>query len=399
MALVNGNFVQLKQSYLFTDIAARVREFTAAHPEKKLIKMGIGDVTLPLAPVVVDAMRKAVNEMGCKSTFRGYGPEQGYEFLHDAIVKYYVRHGVDLDTKDVFISDGAKSDCGNITDIFDDSNIILVPDPVYPVYVDTNVMRGRQILYMEGSPENDFLPMPDPAIHADIIYLCSPNNPTGAAYTKEQLAKWVAYAQEHNAVILYDAAYEAFITDPDMPRSIYVIPGAKECAIEFCSFSKTAGFTGTRCGYTVVPQQLLRKTPEGKVMSLNKMWLRRQTTKFNGVNYIVQRGAEAAMSMLGEKQCEEMLSYYRENARMMMETFDKKRYQYYGGQFSPYVWLRCPGGVKSWDYFNHLLNDLAIVGTPGAGFGTMGEGYLRLSAFGTHEGTKEAMERIAKDTI
>lgn len=399
MALVNGNFVQLKQSYLFTDIAVRVREFTAAHPEKKLIKMGIGDVTLPLAPVVVDAMRKAVNEMGCKSTFRGYGPEQGYEFLHDAIVKYYVRHGVDLDTKDVFISDGAKSDCGNITDIFDDSNIILVPDPVYPVYVDTNVMRGRQILYMEGSPENDFLPMPDPAIHADIIYLCSPNNPTGAAYTKEQLAKWVAYAQEHNAVILYDAAYEAFITDPDMPRSIYVIPGAKECAIEFCSFSKTAGFTGTRCGYTVVPQQLLRKTPEGKVMSLNKMWLRRQTTKFNGVNYIVQRGAEAAMSMLGEKQCEEMLSYYRENARMMMETFDKKRYQYYGGQFSPYVWLRCPGGMKSWDYFNHLLNDLAIVGTPGAGFGTMGEGYLRLSAFGTHEGTKEAMERIAKDTI
>ena len=399
MALVNGNFVQLKQSYLFTDIAARVREFTAAHPEKELIKMGIGDVTLPLAPVVVDAMRKAVNEMGCKSTFRGYGPEQGYEFLHDAIVKYYVRHGVDLDTKDVFISDGAKSDCGNITDIFDDSNIILVPDPVYPVYVDTNVMRGRQILYMEGSPENDFLPMPDPAIHADIIYLCSPNNPTGAAYTKEQLAKWVAYAQEHNAVILYDAAYEAFITDPDMPRSIYVIPGAKECAIEFCSFSKTAGFTGTRCGYTVVPQQLLRKTPEGKVMSLNKMWLRRQTTKFNGVNYIVQRGAEAAMSMLGEKQCEEMLSYYRENARMMMETFDKKRYQYYGGQFSPYVWLRGPGGMKSWDYFNHLLNDLAIVGTPGAGFGTMGEGYLRLSAFGTHEGTKEAMERIAKDTI
>lgn len=399
MALVNGNFVQLKQSYLFTDIAARVREFTAAHPEKKLIKMGIGDVTLPLAPVVVEAMRKAVNEMGHKSTFRGYGPEQGYEFLHDAIVKYYARHGVDLDTKDVFISDGAKSDCGNITDIFDDSNIILVPDPVYPVYVDTNVMRGRQILYMEGRPENDFLPMPDPAVHADIIYLCSPNNPTGAAYTREQLTKWVTYAQEHNAVILYDAAYEAFITDPDMPRSIYVIPGAKECAVEFCSFSKTAGFTGTRCGYTVVPQQLLRKTPDGKEMSLNKMWLRRQTTKFNGVNYIVQRGAEAAMSVLGEKQCEEMLAYYRENARMMMETFDKKDYQYYGGQFSPYVWLQCPGGMKSWEYFNHLLNDLAIVGTPGAGFGNMGEGYLRLSAFGTHEGTKEAMERIAKDTI
>lgn len=399
MALVNGNFAKLKESYLFSDIAARVKAFTEAHPEKKLIKMGIGDVTLPLAPSVVEAMTKAVQEMGHKETFRGYGPEQGYEFLHEAIAKYYARHGVQLETKEIFVSDGAKSDCGNITDLFDDSNVILVPDPVYPVYVDTNVMRDRKILYMNGTPENDFLPMPDPAVKADIIYLCSPNNPTGAAYNKEQLKEWVDYALKNDAIILYDAAYEAFITNPDMPRSIYTIPGAKDCAIEFCSFSKTAGFTGTRCGYTVVPLQLTRKSPEGKEMSLNKMWLRRQTTKFNGVNYIVQRGAEAAMSPVGEKECGDMLAYYRENARMMMETFDKKGYKYYGGVYSPYVWMKCPNGMGSWEYFDHLLNDLAIVGTPGAGFGTMGEGYLRLSAFGTHEGTTEAMERIEKDNI
>lgn len=399
MALVNGNFAKLKESYLFSDIAARVKAFTEAHPDKKLIKMGIGDVTLPLAPSVVEAMTKAVQEMGHKETFRGYGPEQGYEFLHEAIAKYYARHGVELETKEIFVSDGAKSDCGNITDLFDDSNVILVPDPVYPVYVDTNVMRDRKILYMNGTPENDFLPMPDPAVKADIIYLCSPNNPTGAAYNKEQLKAWVDYALKNDAIILYDAAYEAFITNPEMPRSIYTIPGAKDCAIEFCSFSKTAGFTGTRCGYTVVPLQLTRKSPEGNEMSLNKMWLRRQTTKFNGVNYIVQRGAEAAMSPVGEKECGDMLAYYRENARMMMETFDKKGYKYYGGVYSPYVWVKCPNGMGSWEYFDHLLNDLAIVGTPGAGFGTMGEGYLRLSAFGTHEDTKEAMERIEKDNI
>lgn len=317
----------------------------------------------------------------------------------EAIQKYYARHGVEVEQKEIFISDGAKSDCGNITDLFDDSNVVLVPDPVYPVYVDTNVMRGRKILYMNGTPENGFLPMPDPAVKADIIYLCSPNNPTGAAYSKEQLKEWVDYARKNDSIILYDAAYESFITNPDVPRSIFAIPGAKECAIEMCSFSKTAGFTGTRCGYTVVPLQLTRKTPEGQELSLNKMWLRRQTTKFNGVNYIVQRGAEAAMSPVGEKECGEMLAYYRENARMMMETFDKKGYKYYGGVYSPYVWVKCPKGMGSWEYFDHLLNDLAIVGTPGAGFGTMGEGYLRLSAFGTHEGTKEAMERIEKDNI
>lgn len=399
MALVNGNYAKLKDSYLFSDIAARVAAFTKAHPEKKLIKMGIGDVTLPLAPVVVDAMTKAVQEMGKKETFRGYGPEQGYDFLHEAIVAYYARHGVELDSKEIFISDGAKSDCGNMTDLFDDSNVILVPDPVYPVYVDTNLMRGRKILYMNGTPENGFLPMPDFDVKADIVYLCSPNNPTGAVYTRDQLAVWVEYAKKYDAILLYDAAYEAFITDENIPRSIYEVPGAKDYAIEICSFSKTAGFTGTRCGYTVVPLGLKRKSPEGKEMSLNKMWLRRQTTKFNGVNYIVQRGAEAAMSPEGEKECGEMLAYYRENARMIMETFDKKGYKYFGGKYSPYVWMQCPNHMGSWEYFDHLLNDLAIVGTPGVGFGTMGEGYLRLSAFGTHEGTKEAMERIEKDSI
>ena len=337
--------------------------------------------------------------MGKKETFRGYGPEQGYDFLHEAIVAYYARHGVELDSKEIFISDGAKSDCGNMTDLFDDSNVILVPDPVYPVYVDTNLMRGRKILYMNGTPENGFLPMPDFDVKADIVYLCSPNNPTGAVYTRDQLAVWVEYAKKYDAILLYDAAYEAFITDENIPRSIYEVPGAKDYAIEICSFSKTAGFTGTRCGYTVVPLGLKRKSPEGKEMSLNKMWLRRQTTKFNGVNYIVQRGAEAAMSPEGEKECGEMLAYYRENARMIMETFDKKGYKYFGGKYSPYVWMQCPNHMGSWEYFDHLLNDLAIVGTPGAGFGTMGEGYLRLSAFGTHEGTKEAMERIEKDSI
>ena len=399
MAFVNGNYANLKESYLFADIASRVAAFGKAHPEKKIIKMGIGDVTLPLAPAVVEAMKKAVEEMGHKETFRGYGPEQGYGFLLDAVVDYYNRHGVSLDADEIFISDGAKSDCGNLTDLFDDSNVILVPDPVYPVYVDTNIMRGRKIVFMDGSPENDFLPMPDPAVKADIIYLCSPNNPTGAVYNKEQLEKWVEYAMANDAIILFDAAYECFIDDPAMPRSIYTVPDAKKCAIEICSFSKTAGFTGTRCGYTIVPKTLVRKTPEGKEMSLNKMWLRRQTTKFNGVNYPVQRGAEAALSPLGEKECKEMIGYYKENARMMMATFDKKGYKYYGGVFSPYIWMQCPNGMGSWEYFDHLLNDLAIVGTPGAGFGKMGEGFIRLSAFGTHEGTKEAMERIEKDSI
>ncbi len=394
MAIMNENYCNLKESYLFSQIASKVATYEKEHPDKKIIRMGIGDVTLPLAKVTVDAMKKAVDEMGVKETFRGYGPEQGYDFLHEALVKYYAKIGVQLETSEIFISDGAKSDCGNITDIFNDANTILMPDPVYPVYVDTNIMRGRKIVYINGTPENNFLPMPDDNIVADVIYLCSPNNPTGAAYTKEQLEEWVAYALKNDSVILYDAAYEAFVTDPAIPRSIYVVEDAKKCAIELCSLSKTAGFTGTRCGYTVVPHALKRKAGNGTLMELNKMWLRRQTTKFNGVPYIIQRGAEAVFTEEGIKECGEILEFYRENARIMMATLDKKGIKYFGGIYSPYIWMQCPNGMTSWEFFDYLLETLAIVGTPGAGFGTMGEKYLRLTAFGTREGTIEAMKRL-----
>lgn len=396
MAFVNQNYCNLKESYLFSQIAHKVAEFTAAHPEKKIIKMGIGDVTLPLAPAVIEAMQKAVAEMGVKETFRGYGPEQGYDFLHEAIARYYAGFGVSVASDEIFVSDGAKSDCGNMTDIFSNDNVILIPDPVYPVYLDTNVMCGRKIIYMQGKPENDFLPMPDDSVKADIIYLCSPNNPTGAVYTKEQLEKWVAYALKNDAVILYDAAYESFISDPEIPRSIFAVEGAKKCAIELCSLSKTAGFTGTRCGYTIVPHDLVRKTKAGREMSLNKMWLRRQTTKFNGVPYIIQRGAEAVFSEEGQKQCREMLAFYKENARIMSEALAKKGIKFYGGTHSPYIWMQCPNGMGSWEFFDYLLEKLAVVGTPGAGFGSMGEGYFRLTAFGSRENTIEAMERIEK---
>lgn len=396
MAFVNQNYCNLKESYLFSQIAHKVAEFTAAHPEKKIIKMGIGDVTLPLAPAVIEAMQKAVAEMGVKETFRGYGPEQGYDFLHEAIARYYAGFGVSVASDEIFVSDGAKSDCGNMTDIFSNDNVILIPDPVYPVYLDTNVMCGRKIIYMQGKPENDFLPMPDDSVKADIIYLCSPNNPTGAVYTKEQLEKWVAYALKNDAVILYDAAYESFISDPEIPRSIFAVEGAKKCAIELCSLSKTAGFTGTRCGYTIVPHDLVRKTKDGREMSLNKMWLRRHTTKFNGVPYIIQRGAEAVFSEEGQKQCREMLAFYKENARIMSEALAKKGIKFYGGTHSPYIWMQCPNGMGSWEFFDYLLEKLAVVGTPGAGFGSMGEGYFRLTAFGSRENTIEAMERIEK---
>ena len=396
MALVNGNYCNLKETYLFADIARKVNAFVAANPERKLIRLGIGDVTKPLAPCVVEAMEKAVQEMGVQATFRGYGPEQGYGFLHEALIKYYASFGVELASDEIFVSDGAKSDCGNITDIFDNSNTILIPDPVYPVYLDTNIMCGRNVIYMQGTPENNFLPMPNDDVKADIIYLCSPNNPTGSAYNKEQLEAWVAYARKNNAVILYDAAYEAFITDPAIPRSIFTIEGAKECAIELCSLSKTAGFTGTRCGYTIVPHGLVRKTADGKDMELNAMWLRRQTTKFNGVPYIIQRGAEAVFTEEGIKQCRENIAFYQENARIMMAGFDKLGIKYFGGVHSPYLWVQCPNGMSSWEFFDFLLEKLAVVGTPGVGFGSMGEGYLRLTAFGSRENTIEAMERIVE---
>ena len=396
MALVNGNYCNLKETYLFADIARKVNAFVAANPERKLIRLGIGDVTKPLAPCVIEAMEKAVQEMGVQATFRGYGPEQGYGFLHEALIKYYASFGVELASDEIFVSDGAKSDCGNITDIFDNSNTILIPDPVYPVYLDTNIMCGRNVIYMQGTPENNFLPMPNDDVKADIIYLCSPNNPTGSAYNKEQLEAWVAYARKNNAVILYDAAYEAFITDPAIPRSIFTIEGAKECAIELCSLSKTAGFTGTRCGYTIVPHGLVRKTADGKDMELNAMWLRRQTTKFNGVPYIIQRGAEAVFTEEGIKQCRENIAFYQENARIMMDGFDKLGIKYFGGVHSPYLWVQCPNGMSSWEFFDFLLEKLAVVGTPGVGFGSMGEGYLRLTAFGSRENTIKAMERIVE---
>ena len=396
MAWVNENYAVLQDSYLFSQVAHKVADYAASHPETKIIRLGIGDVTLPLAPVVVEAMQKAAAEMGVKESFRGYGPEQGYDFLHEALVKYYAGFGVSLESSEIFISDGAKSDCGNITDLFDDANVILVPDPVYPVYLDTNIMRGRQIVFMQGSPDNDFLPMPDASVKADIIYLCSPNNPTGAAYSRAQLEEWVAYARQQDAVILYDAAYEAFIEDSSLPRSIFTIEGAKECAIELCSLSKTAGFTGTRCGYTVVPLELKRKTRNGKELSLNKMWLRRQTTKFNGVPYIVQRGAEAVFTPEGQRQCRENLAYYKENARLIGAALDEKGILYYGGKNSPYIWMQCPDNMKSWEFFDYLLEKLGIVGTPGSGFGTMGEGWFRLTAFASREATQEAVERFRK---
>ncbi len=391
-AKINQNYSKLNQSYLFSEIARRIREWQAAHPElcDQLIRMGIGDVTRPLPKTVVSAMVAASEEMGQAETFRGYGPEQGYDFLKEPIQKYYQKFGVELALDEIFISDGAKSDLGNILDLFDKDNAVLVTDPVYPVYVDTNMMDGRRIVYAMSSEENGFLPMPDKELEADIIYLCSPNNPTGAVYDRAQLTEWVAYAKSRNAVIFFDAAYECFVTG-DLPHSIYEIPGAREVAIEFCSFSKKAGFTGTRCGYTVVPKDLKRDNA-----SLNHMWLRRQTTKFNGVSYITQRGAAAVFSEEGAKEIEENIEYYRENARIITETMDRLGIYYTGGKNSPYIWLKCPGGMDSWSFFDKLLREVYVVGTPGEGFGESGEGFFRLTAFSTHENTEEAMKRFEK---
>lgn len=388
---INQNYLNLEDSYLFSTVAKKVNQFIKENPDKDLIRLGIGDVTLPLAPVVVEAIKNAADEMGKKETFKGYGPEQGYAFLREAIQKYYSRKNVVLETDEIFISDGAKSDLGNILDIFGLDNTVLVPDPVYPVYVDTNVMAGRKIIYADANEENGFLPLPDENTKCDIIYICSPNNPTGAVYTKEGLKKWVDYALKNDAVILFDAAYECFIKSPELPNSIYEIEGAKNCAIEFCSFSKTAGFTGTRCGYTVVPKSLVRNG-----VTLNKFWLRRQTTKFNGVPYIVQKGAEAIFSEKGQEQIKANIAYYSENAKIIAETMDKKGIWYTGGKHSPYIWLKCPNNMSSWDFFDYLLNNIAVVGTPGAGFGKNGDGYFRLTSFGNREKTIEAMERFSK---
>ena len=386
---MNKHYNELKASYLFVDIAHKVAAYQEAHPEKEIIRLGIGDVTQPLAKCVVQAMRDAAEEMGTKEGFHGYGPEQGYPFLKQAIQGYYASRGTQLAEDEIFISDGAKSDLANLLGLFDVDNTVLVPDPVYPTYVDDNVTDGRKIIYGRTSQENGFLGMPDDSVKADIIYICSPNNPTGAAYTRDQLKAWVEYARKNNAIILYDAAYECFISDGELARSIFEIEGARECAIEICSFSKIAGFTGTRCGYTVVPQALAG----GK---LNKMWLRRQTTKFNGVSYIVQKGAAAVFTEEGEKQIRENIDYYRENAKIIAACMEECGIPYTGGKNSPYIWLKCPNSKKSWEFFDDMLENVQVVGTPGSGFGVNGEGYFRLTAFGSRETTKEACARIVK---
>ena len=388
---INKNYLNLQPSYLFSTIAKKVAEYKEKNPQANIIRLGIGDVTLPLAKTVVAALKNASEEMGHAETFKGYGEEQGYEFLRTAIQKHYEKKNVSLDTDEIFISDGAKSDLGNILDIFDKDNTVLIPDPVYPVYVDTNIMAGRTIKFMNANMQNTFLPMPEEGMTADIIYLCSPNNPTGAVYTKEQLKAWVDFALKQNAVILFDSAYEAFITDEKLPTSIYQIDGAKKCAIEFCSFSKTAGFTGTRCGYTVVPKTLVFEDTQ-----LNKFWLRRQTTKFNGVPYIIQRGAEAVFSDEGWKEIKENIQYYLDNAKIITDAMKKANINYVGGENSPYIWLECPNGMKSWEFFEFLLEKANVVGTPGAGFGENGEGFFRLTAFGNRENIIEAVDRILK---
>ena len=388
----NTNFGNIKETYLFSEIGSRVRAYEAANPDAKIIRMGIGDVTLPLPKVVVDAMVKACEEMGVKETFRGYPPEYGYGFLRDAISIHYGSLGVTVAPDSVFVSDGAKSDLGNLVDILG-RNKVIIPDPVYPVYVDSNTMSGNDITFINGTRENGFLPMPGDlgggSFEGSVIYLCSPNNPTGAVYDRKSLTSWVEFAVKTGSLIIYDSAYEAFIGSDDIPHTIYEIPGSYECAIEVCSFSKFAGFTGVRCGWTIIPDTLTA----GQV-SMAKLWKRRQATKFNGVSYPVQRAAEAALSDEGIKACEANISYYKENAKLITDLLDEKGIFYTGGKNSPYVWLECPEGCGSWEFFDRLLNEVQVVGTPGEGFGKGGDRYFRLTAFGSRENTEEAVRRF-----
>ncbi|RGC52015.1 LL-diaminopimelate aminotransferase [Absiella sp. AM29-15] len=385
---INENFLTLQKNYLFSEVQKRKEAYLKKHPDVDVISLGIGDVTLPLAPVVIEAMHHGVDDMADKKSFHGYGEEQGYLFLRDAIRKYYEKKNVTLDNAEIFISDGAKSDLGNMLDIFSIDNTIIIPDPVYPVYVDTNQMAGRKIIFIHGTKENGFLPMPQEDLNGDIVYLCSPNNPTGAAYNRNQLQAWVDWANDHSAIIFYDAAYEAFLTQA-YPSSIYEIEGAKQCAIEFCSLSKTAGFTGVRCGYTIVPLAL-----EKDHVLLHDLWLRRQSTKFNGVSYIVQRGAQAVFTPVGQQQIQEAITYYLENTEMITKTLKDLGIWHTGGKISPYIWMACPKGFTSWEFFDYLLDKCQIVGTPGVGFGKQGEGYFRLSAFQDHDKVYEAMLRM-----
>ncbi len=407
MAKINSNYLLLPNSYLFAEIARKVNAYMQANPKADIIKMGIGDVTMPLTSAVTCAMEKAAKEMGNKETFRGYGPEQGYDFLIDAVIKgEYKSRNIDISHDEIFISDGSKCDVANIQEIFDINSTIAIADPVYPVYLDSNVMAGRsgalnnngyfeKIIYMPSTKENNFKPS-FPSRHADLIYICSPNNPTGAALTKDELKAWVDYALENNSIILYDSAYSAYIQEENVCGSIYEISEACKCAIEFKSFSKTAGFTGIRCAFTVVPKELYAFDDKGNKVELNRLWNRRQTTKFNGVSYVTQRAAEAVYSIEGMKETKEVISYYMDNAKIILDGLKQAGFEAYGGVNAPYIWWKIPNNIKSFDFLDILLNKYQIVGTPGSGFGPSGEGYFRLTAFGNKEKTKEAMQRIIK---
>lgn len=406
MIKINDNFCKLPASYLFSEVAKRIESFKKANPGVEVIRMGIGDVTSPICGAVIEAMHKAVDDQAHIESFHGYGPEQGYAFLREKISKYdYVDRGIDIDPSEIFVSDGAKSDTGNIGDILSADCKIAVTDPVYPVYVDTNVMAGRAgdlvdgkwsgIEYLPCAEENNFNPeLPETA--PDVIYLCYPNNPTGTVLTRERLAEWVEYARKNGALIMFDSAYEAYVRDESIPRSIYEIPGAKEVAIEFRSYSKTAGFTGIRCGYTVIPKTLMGTDLLGYSVSLNSLWNRRQCTKFNGASYVAQRAAEALYSADGQLQVKEIIDYYMENARILREGLKARGIRVYGGENSPYIWLKTPGGLSSWEFFDKLLAECNVAGTPGSGFGPSGEGYFRLTAFGRREATIEAVKRFGK---
>ncbi len=395
MPQLNENFLKLEKNYLFINIAKKIAAFKESNPDADIIRMGIGDVTLPIAPVVIDAMKKGCDEMGVKETFKGYEDSgAGYDFLREAVSGYYKSFGADVAPDEIRINDGAKADCGNIVDIFGNDNVILVTDPAYPVYVDSNLMCGRKIIYADSNEENGFAAMPDYSVHADIIYLCSSNNPTGSVYTAEQLKIWIDYAKHNNAVIIYDSAYEAFITEDGIPRSIYCVEGAKKVAIEMCSLSKTAGFTGMRCGYTVIPNDLIVKASDGSDVSVAQLWSRRQGSKFNGVSYPVQCAAAAVFTEEGLKQIHENIAYYQDNARIIANTMTELGVKFTGGVNSPYIWFKCPNDMDSWEFFDLMLTKIAVVGTPGSGFGKNGNGWFRLTAFGDKQRTVEAMERF-----
>ena len=391
MVKPNMYYNELKDSYLFYNIAQKTRTYVENHPGVKLLRMGIGDVSLPLCDAVIKALHEAVDDQASKSSFHGYMPECGAPFLREAIVKYYAKRGISLSAEEIFVSSGASDELGDVLDLFDRSNQVLVIEPAYPAYVDANVMAGRKIVYLVSGEENEFLPEPNEKAEADIIYICSPNNPTGAVFSRKQLQAWVDYANKKGSIILFDAAYEAFIEDEILPHSIFELDGAETCAIEICSFSKTAGFTGTRLGYTIIPKALKRNG-----MNMNEMWVRNRTTKTNGVSYIIQKGGAAVFSEEGQKQIHENIQIYKKNAKVLMQALDQLGIWYCGGKNAPYIWMKCPRGMKSWEFFDYLLQEIQVVGTPGEGFGACGEGYFRFSTFSSPEDTKEAAKRIVK---